>query len=69
MAAWISSVVCALANDHFRIDADQLPHLLAGLGKGGLRLFHRLGAHDLLDAEPMLEITGLDDIDQNQSTA
>jgi hypothetical protein len=59
----------ALPDDHFGIDADQLPHLLAGLGKCRLGLFHRLGAHDLLDAEPVLEIAGLDDIDQNQATA
>ena len=42
---------------------------LAGLGKRRLGLFHGFGAHNLLDAEPVLEIAGLDDIDQNQPAA
>ncbi|CCV03438.1 hypothetical protein MESS2_1050042 [Mesorhizobium metallidurans STM 2683] len=59
----------AFAHHQFRLDAELLAHLVrvAVEGRAGRRI--GLLAHDLLDAQPVLEIVRLDHVKQHQHTA
>ncbi len=56
----------ALAHHEFRLDADLLAHPLCMAVERGVGGRLGLLAHDLLDAQPVLEIAGLDHVEQHQ---
>src|SRR5690606_13279265 len=59
----------ALTDHHFRLGPCNLAHALSGAADGKFGLFARLGAHDVLNAEPMLEILVGDDVKQGHDPA
>ena len=57
----------SLADDELRLDVGcEGVHAFGGGGKALPRLVHRLGAHHLLDAAPVLEVARRNDIEQHQ---